>query len=1184
MKNVLNHEKGDKPHFFKKFFLIVCISCFSMHVWLPPAAATNPDGDNRMGVETLVQATGESELKSLQGITVTGTLTDENGSPMPGVNVMIKGTNLGMVSDVNGRYSINVPNTNAVLVFSYIGYKTQEIVVGNRQVINIALDEDLQLLEEAVVIGYGTQKKASLSGSVATVAGDQLRTMPTSNLSNALAGRLSGVTVAQDRGGRPGNSSSITIRARGTWNSTSPLYVIDGVVRDSRSFDMLDASEVESISVLKDASAASIYGSRAANGVILVQTKRGKEGKPVVAYSGSVGFGSFTLVPEIESGLQHIAFVNNYEREYNVNPNTDPNIPYSDKWGFRYWPTVKMPDGRYINSNVFSDDEIDFYRRRGDYDMLKEAYQTPVTNNHSINVSGGTDRISYYAGVSYYNQTGFFKVLNYDKFTIRGNINAKIAKGLTLSAAINSDNSMDKGPDYSGGWSEFNGGSGGSGADGDPSGRGLGAIYYNLIKASRLIPGKVDGKYIGGGANMTNDNALAIADGAANVNRDRYRNTEYTVSLDYQLPWISGLSAKVLYNSYTRQRFYKSYGQPYLVYQLGLEGDNNHIVTNDIVSSVEKGGKPYVYESHEISDSYQLNGFLNYSNTFGKHDVGAMLGFEQAESKGEWFGASKNNYDLVNHPYFNFGPNDKNFFDVNGSGWEDGRLSYIGRLNYGFDSRYLLEFSFRRDASVKFARNKRWGFFPAGSAAWRISEEGFFKNASIRNTINQLKLRGSVGLTGNDAVGSWQYMDLAGVNTGGEYYGGNSATYGTNIGRVANTAITWEKSFNYNIGLDFGFLNNMFTFSGDYFFRHTYDILGSQTAEIPDTFGASLADSNYGIVDSWGYEFELTFNKQISKDVDFWAKGNFGFADNKLVEWAETGVPPHLSKIGKNWDRQYGYVADGIVHKAVNNGDGTYTITTSNGNTYVVPATGYMVNRGSNYDITSDNKYALRPGSVFLKDIGSSTVDSEGNKIYTTTPDGIITDDDSDKQWIVNRYNPPFNFGLLLGGRWKGLSLEVFFQGLMGHQAQIFTSNAAQYGWTQSNWGFWSNDHFSFEGNPTGKMPAPTNMGGHNMQGSESFFSTSNHSMWIKNASFIRLKNINIAYDFNKTLLSKANIILAKVYVTANNVALLYNPLKIYDPELAAPTNDPSPTATRSTGIYTAPPIRTVTVGVNFSF
>jgi TonB-linked SusC/RagA family outer membrane protein len=1111
-----------------------------------------------------------------QNNVVTGVVADDTG-PVAGASVLVKGTNKGTVTDVNGKFILENVRNGDVVQISFLGYDTQDVLYKGQTTLAVTLTENTHALDEVVVVAYGTQKKTSLTGSVAAVSGDQLKALPTSNLTNALAGRLGGVTVSQNQGGRPGNSSAITIRARGTWNSTSPLFVIDGVVRDSRAFDVLDASEVESISVLKDASAASIYGARAANGVVLVQTKRGKEGKPVVAYSGSVGIGSFTLRPTRETAAQHIAFTNDYEREYNINPNTDNNIPLNSQWGFHYWPNTYKngtdASGGYINGAVFTDDEIEYYKTH-EYDLLNEAWQTPVTNNHAINVSGGNSYTSYFAGATYYNESGAFKSLHYDKFTVRGGIDTHILPGLKLSATVNTDNSVDTGPNIS---EDIYGG------DRDENGRKLGSLFYDFVRASPLFPGMVDGKYIGTGGDMTGDNALALADGVRGTVADKYWNTEYTAALQYNIPGVKGLSAKVMYNKYVRQRFYKKDSQSYLVYQLEKKGENNHILTDNILSSVEKGGKPSLLERHDTENYYQLNGFINYNNTLGKHEVGAMVGFEQAESNAEWFNASKSNYDIANQPYFNYGPTDKQLFSIDGKAWEDARLSYIGRINYAFDGRYLLEFSFRRDASVKFDAGRRWGFFPAGSAAWRIGEEKFFKD-KLGHAVNNLKLRASVGLTGNDAVGSWQYMDIAQVGSNddrGAYYGGSSYSYGARIDRVANPLITWEKSLNYNAGLDAGVLNNMFTLGFDYFFRHTYDILGSQTNDIPDTFGATLADSNYGIVDSWGYDVELGFNKQINKTVAVWAKANFGFADNKLVEWAETGVPEHLSKIGKNWDRQYGYVADGIVKTAVNNGDGTYTI---NGK-YVVPETGYLY-RGSNYDITSSNKYAMRPGSTFIKDIGSSVgVDENGNKIYSATPDGIVTEDDADKTWIIEHYNPPYNLGLLLGASWKNFSLEAFVQGLLGHQTYIATPNAAGYYWYEGNWEFWSGDHFSFEGNPDGNMPAPTNMGGHNMQGANMQYMTTNHSLWVRDASFVRLKNVTLGYELDKKILSKAHISLAKIYLTANNVALLYNPLKIFDPELAGTTNDPTPDKNKpGSGIYSYPLIRTVTLGVNFNF
>jgi TonB-linked SusC/RagA family outer membrane protein len=1090
---------------------------------------------------------------------IIGTVTDSQGEAIIGANVIEKGvTNNGAITDINGKFTLTV-SPNATLVISYIGYKGQEIAVGNQTNLQITLLESSQGLDEVVVVAYGVQKKASLTGSVASIKGEQLQNVPTSNLTNALAGKLGGVTIAQNSGGRPGNSSELTIRARGTWNSTAPLYVIDGVVRDAEAFNVLDANVVESISVLKDASAASIYGSRAANGVILVQTKKGQSGQAVVSYSGSVGVSNFALLPERESTMQHIMFTNDYYREYDGTMPIDPRTPYSEKWGTRYYPNtykngVNADDG-YFSTNIFTDDEIEYYKNPANqHNLLDEAWKTPISTNHAVNISGGTDKVTYFAGATYYNETGAFKSLDYTKYSIRGNMEAKLAKGLTAGLAINTSNSTDNGP-YG-------------------QGRDLKGLFNRFVRASTLIPATVDGKYIGMGSSMTNDNPIAIADGANGFYKNRIWNTEYTASLQYEIPGIKGLSVKALYNKYIRQDYGKEYSKPYDVYQLLKVGAHQHIVVDERMSSVTKGGKASLSESHSTNDYYQLNGFINYNHTFGKHDIGAMLGFEQSESAGEGFGAVKSNYDLNNLPYFNFGPTDKQYYNVTGEAWEDARLSYIGRFNYGYDNRYLLEFSFRRDASVKFDANHRWGFFPSGSAAWRISEESFFKEKV--SAINNLKLRGSVGLTGNDAVGSWQYMDMVNVPATGAYYGGTARSYGAAIGSIANPYITWEKSLNYNGGLDAGILNNMFTLGFDYFFRHTYDILGPQTNEIPDTFGATLADSNYGIVDSWGYELELGFNKQINKDIALYARGNFGFSDNKIVEWAETGVPAHLSKIGKNWDRRAGYIANELVTKVVDNGNGTYTI-----NDKYTASKGYYEKTSAAYDAI-----LLRPGNVFYTDLGSSAgVDANGNKIYSTTPDGKISNDDADKTWIIDRYNPPYNFGLLLGGSWKGFSLEVFFQGLAGHKTVISSPDAASYGWSDSNWTFWSEDHFSMESYPNGKMPSPTNMAGLNMASSIINSSTENISFWVRDASFVRLKNVTLSYDINKKLLSKAGISLAKVYVTGNNLALLYNPLKYFDPELAGSYNNPDPNAaTPGTGMDSYPLMRTFTFGVNFSF
>jgi TonB-linked SusC/RagA family outer membrane protein len=1089
---------------------------------------------------------------------VSGVVSDKEGA-LQGVTVQVKGSSTGVNSGVDGKYTVQVSGDDAVLIFSYIGYVQQEITVGSRQVIDVTMVEEAIEFDEVVVVGYGVQKKTSLTGAVATVKPKDIRDIAASNLSNALAGRLAGVTIKQSSGGRPGNASNIVVRARGTWNNTDPLYVIDGVVRDANMFNMLSPLDIENISVLKDAAAATIYGARAANGVILVTTKKGETGKPVITYSGSVSVSTaFSVLPQRETAAQRIAWINDENREFIINPNST-SVPYNVN-GFRYWPTIYRQDGSLINTNVFTPDEEEFYKSRGDYDMLEEAWNTPVTNTHSLSVSGGSENVRYFVSGNYYDETGVFKTLSYKKFSVRGSVETDIAHGLKAGLTLSLNNNENSSP--------------------PGVGENVEGLFYRIMAASALIPAKVNGKYVSNivGANFSDHNPLAIVDGAVGSEKKTLHSSDYIASLEWNVPWVKGLNLKTSFNQIWNNTFDKTWNTPYTVYELKLSGTNNHIVTDEFTGgSTVIGGKSSLKEEYSNSRSYQLNGFITYNNTFAqKHEVGLMLGFEQSEGFGEGFNAEKGNYD-INKPYFDFGTSDKQYYNIGGKGWEDARLSYLGRLNYAFDSRYLLELSFRRDASVKFAPAHRWGFFPSASAAWRVSEEKFFKdNVSF---ITQLKLRGSYGLTGNDAVGAWQWLDGISSTTG-MFYGSSSLTNGVAIGSIANPNITWEKSQNLDVGIDAGFLNNMFTLGAGYFHRHTYDILGSQTGNLPDTFGGNLADSNYGIVNSFGIEVEFGFNKRLTKDIDVWARGNFGWADNKLVEWAETGVPAHLSRIGKNWDRMYGFESDGVIWDMTPNGDGTYNITTSTGGEYVIPHD-YAEARGT-YDIEGQNNHAIRPGFVHIKDLGSASTDEVGTTTYLSTPDGRITDGWEDRKWIVEHINPPYNYGLLLGGSWKGIALEVFLQGTAGNMANINHPYDISGEWYGASFGHWSANHFSFENNPHGTMPAPSNFSGYYTIGWDS---KNSHSFWMRSASFIRLKMVSLSYTVDKRLLSKIGVSGARIYLTGNNLALLYNPLKEFDPEVAVNTNNLNGfLGGYSTAIGVYPLLRSFTFGLELSF
>jgi TonB-linked SusC/RagA family outer membrane protein len=1106
-----------------------------------------------------------------QSGTVRGTVTDSSGEPLQGATITVKGTNNGVVSDASGNYQINnVTDNNAVLSVSFVGFVTKEITVGSQTVINVVLDEDI-LLDEVVVVGYGTQKKASLTGSVATVNVSEIRAIPTGNLTTALAGRLTGVTIAQTSGGRPGNSAATTIRSKGTWNSATPLYVIDGVARDSRAFDVLNANDIATFSVLKDAAAATIYGARAANGVFLITTRRGQEGKTQVNYSGSVSIGSFAFEVERQSMESSIRMANNLQMEYRQGrkPTDDGSYVYAPMYSSIYKNGVNDSEG-YINSNVLSNDEQEYYRRTGGYSTYDAVYRRPVTNNHSLNISGGTDKVKYFAGASFYNEPGIAEALNYRKYSIRTNLDAKLTKNLTASVDLNTDYSLDSRP-------------AGEGVRAD-------AIYGFMVRKAPFIPVKVGDKYIGGGTNNTDDNLLARAEGAAGTHDVNYWHTEYTASLKWDIQWIQGLSAKISYNQYNRHALDKEHSRTYLVYATERDGVNNHIYLDavDETKAPTTRGTNFLDERRNNEKSYQFNGIITYNNTFGKHDVGAMLAYEQYENSGERQESKITGMIVSSLPYFEYGePNNGTNYYIGGYGWEDARLSYIGRFKYCYDNRYLAEFSFRRDASVKFDPEYRWGFFPSGSAAWRVSEESFFKdNISF---ISNLKLRGSVGLTGNDDVGGWQWMDRVDASQTGALYGGSALTPGSSFSAIANPLITWEKSLSYNGGLEMGFLGNTITFGAEYFFRKTYDILGPQTSNLPDTFGGSIADANYGIVNSFGYEFELGFDKQINKNLAVWAKGNFGWADNKIVEWAEPGVLPHLSRIGKNWDRKTGWRSDGIIWSIEPDGvapDGaqTFRITTSTGHTYNNVHDKYAYDNppdAGKYFVTNNDYSALRPGCIFPVDLNG--VDADGNVV--PGPDGFMNSGDIDRDWKIEHYNPPYNYGLLLGAEWKGISLEVLLQGTAGNQISIQMSDGAGSGIDAAVQGWWAADAYSYNDNPTGKFPITVN-------GASKPWT----DFWVRDASFLRLKNVNLAYSFPKKLLSKLGLSGAKVYVSGYNLALLWNAAQYVDPELVTPVTDinlfvkddtlreSDTNAMLAHSLGTYPLIRTITFGLNLSF
>lgn len=997
---------------------------------------------------------------------VTGIVTDTNGEPVIGANVVEKGTTNGTVTDFEGRFSLNVAS-DATLRISYIGFSDMEMSVKGQSAFNIAMKEDNQALDEVVVVGYGTQKKVNLTGSVAAVNAEEIQDTPASSLSNALVGKIAGVLMTQS-GGKPGAGASMRVRAQGTWNNTEPLYVIDGVVRDKFAFDGLDASEVENLSVLKDGASAAIYGARAANGVVLVTTKKGKVGKPVISYTGSIGISDATMIPETQNGYNQAVFINDNLRVENVDPS----------------------DARY-----YTDDELDYFKTHN-YNWLDEAWKQPLVTRHSINVNGGNDRVRYFIGGSYFYETGSFNNLNFKKYNLRSNIEANITKDLVATLNLSFDSRNDHKPywryDY----------------DNDR----MDNLYRGLLFRTGQVAPFVDGKPNG---TFVEWHPIALLGDDTGYNRKKYSNNEASIALQYNVPFVKGLSLKVLYNRYNRHTFIKQFNRPYDLVELKMTGGHNHIPTNEIANIKTRNDGDFLYEKYDMQDNYQLNAFVTYSNTFDKHDVGALFVYEQSEGTVDWFDGQRNYFISSAVDQLFAGSSDSKNSTLDGKGSETGRISYVGRLNYAYDEKYLLEASFRYDGSVNFAPKNRWGFFPSASAAWRISEENFFKE-NVR-FVDYLKIRASVGLLGNDAVGGWQWMQRYNLVSGAQY---GSLTSGVEADVIPNPDITWEKSLTYNGGFDATLLQNKLTFNFDAFYRHTYDILGDRLASMPTTFGAKMPAENYAVIDAKGFEIELGYSDKIGSDIAYYVKGNLGYATNKLKTKDEAeNLRPYKSEIGYNTDRKMGYIATGILR--------------TQEELDALPE-GYTI-------------FGQKPelGMMNYRDLRGANSDE---------PDGVI--DDNDQDWIMNHTVPPINYGFSVGGSWKGLSLDLFFQGVAGHDVMI-AMRGAQARPQETNFDFWT-DHWTPE-NVNAEFPRAYR----NAADCESTF-------WMRNGSFLRLKNVNLSYTMPQSIIGKIGISQLKFFLTGNNLCLLQNKVKYYDPE--------------SSSIFDYPMMKSYSFGVNLSF
>ncbi|MDR1407801.1 MAG: TonB-dependent receptor [Tannerella sp.] len=781
------------------------------------------------------------------GRQIAGTVVDANGEPIIGANVIEKGTANGTITGLDGQFMLSVSD-HAVLQVSFIGYVTQDIATGSQTRLQITLQEDLQALEEVVVVGYGTQRKATVTGSVSSVKGGEVIKVPVTNTSNALVGLLPGLSSTQ-RSGEPGNdAATIYIRGVNTIGNNSALIVVDGI--PERSLDRIDPTSIESITILKDASAA-IYGSQSANGVILVTTKRGMQGKPEVTINFNQGFNQPTRVPRMANAAEYATMLNEIDMYRGNNPRYTTEQIQLFRDGTDPW--------NYPNTDWFGE-------------VLKPWSAQSYMN---ASLSGGSDRWKYYLSLGTKSQDGFYKnsATKYRQHDFRSNIDGEISKNVKIKFDL-----------------------AGRIEDKNYPTRAASAIFRMLMRGKPIYPGFWPDGTPGPDLEY-GDNPVVVSTDATGYDRDKRYVLNSNLGFDIFIPQVPGLHINANASFDKDFRFRKRFETPWYLYSWdGRTYDENN---NPVLIKGKKGFEdPRLQEWMEDNQTILLNGIIDYTHNWKHHDIKAMVGMESRARSGDNFNAYRRYFISTSiDELFAGGDRDKN---NNGSSFENARLNYFGRLNYSYAEKYLFEFVWRYDGSYIFPQEGRFGFFPGISLGWRISEEPFWKeNISF---IDNFKLRLSWGKTGNDRIDEWQYLSSYAFNSSGYTYilGYDQENKLLSESRIPNKYITWEVANQSNIGFETYTLDNKLFVEADFFYNVRSDILWRRNASVPTSSGLTLPRENIGKVTNKGFEYNIGYRNEIDR-LKYTISFNGGYAVNRITFWDEApGRPEYQWSTGKS--------------------------------------------------------------------------------------------------------------------------------------------------------------------------------------------------------------------------------------------------------------------------------------------
>lgn len=972
-----------------------------------PRGANEFSGNLTDENETLeVMESLEKEIK--------GTIIDDKGVALSGVSVVVKGTIQGVNTDANGAFTIKVPDDATTLVISYIGYQQQEVDIAGKTSVSVTMTPIAGQLSDVVVVGYGTQKRVTVTGAVAQIKGSDLAKAPTVNLSNALAGRLPGVTAIQATGEPGYDGSTIRIRGSNTPNNSGALIVIDGVPDRAGGLERLNPSDIESMSILKDAAAA-IYGSRGGNGVILITTKRGKTGKPVLSYDFNQGWSQATRLPKMSDAVEYTTIIN----ELLLFDAGLPSNLWKDAW------TALKTTGSYTkpdNSKLTATYQPDVIQKHADGSDIwrypnTDWFGTTLKNwspqsRHNLQISGGSETVKYLASLGYNNQDGYYKnsATGYKQYDMRFNLDAKVNKYISTSIGLTAREESRFFPT-----------------------KGAQPIFRMLMRGKptepEVWPNGLPGPDIENG-----ENPIVITTNATGYDRDKRDYVQTNGRVEILIPGVQGLKLTgfASLDKYTRRT--KRWETPWYLYNW----DKKSYEADGVTPKLDKYLRstftdPRLTESQEDQLNITLNAFLNYDRSFGDHTINLLAAITRETIENQNFNAFRRNYISPSIDQLFAGGDDAQK-NNNGGAFERARLSYFGRVNYNYQEKYIAEFLWRYDGSYMFPKADRWGFFPGILVGWRVSEENFMKPLSF---IDNLKLRGSWGQMGNDNIlfnGVLQEYRFLSLYDFGSYVAGNSVLKTLRESSVPNPLYTWEVANNANVGLEAGFLQNKLNLEFDYFLNVRSNILMANEAQVPASAGMELPPQNLGKVKNKGFEFQLSYSDRIGRDFKYTVSVNGGYAKNEVVKLPETpGLKPHQLSTGHTFG--------------------------TNGVAYLVyDYAGVFVDQADIDKNTIDYSAAtnkLRPGDMKFRDV-------DGN--------GKIDGDDRIR--LDKNRDPLFTGGLNISLGYKGFDATILFQGATGGLLFFGTESG-----TIGNFLQYSYDHRWSVDNPSSVDPRLANRG-----------------------------------------------------------------------------------------------------------